>query len=265
MIEFQDRVAIVTGAGGGLGKAYATLLASRGAAVVVNDLGGSVHGDGEDATTADTVVAEIEAAGGTAVADYHTVAEPKGGAAIVETALDNFGRVDILINNAALYATLTGGRFDSLAEAEWDACMSVNIKGIWNCCKAVVPAMRAVGAGSIVNISSLAATYGMPYALHYTTSKAAVIGLTKSVAKDFVGRGIRCNAICPATVDSPSLQSRIDAFDDPGAARTAFIARQPMGRLGTVEEIAALCVYLASEESAFTTGTAVVVDGGWST
>ena len=99
----------------------------------------------------------------------------------------------------------------------------------------------------------------------YGTTKAAVIGLTKSVAKDFVGRGIRCNAICPATVDSPSLRARIDAFDDPEAARAAFIARQPMGRLGSVEEIAALSVYLASDESAFTTGTAVIVDGGWST
>ena len=123
--------------------------------------------------------------------------------------------------------------------------------------------MLDAGGGSIINMSSVASSIkGIVNRCVYGASKAAVIGLTKAVAADYIGRGIRCNAICPGTVESPSLQARIDAFDDPVEARRAFIARQPLGRLGTAEEIAAMAVYLASDESAFTTGTSMIVDGG---
>jgi 2-keto-3-deoxy-L-fuconate dehydrogenase len=123
--------------------------------------------------------------------------------------------------------------------------------------------MLDAGGGSIINMSSVASSIkGIAQRCVYGASKAAVIGLTKAIAADYIDRGIRCNAICPGTVESPSLQARIDAFDDPLAARRAFIARQPLGRLGTAEEIAAMAVYLASDESAFTTGTNMVVDGG---
>jgi 2-keto-3-deoxy-L-fuconate dehydrogenase len=129
--------------------------------------------------------------------------------------------------------------------------------------RAVLPGMLDNGGGSIVNIASIASSVkGIPFRLAYGASKAAVIGLTKAVAADYVTRGVRCNAIGPGTVQSPSLDQRIDAFDDPVAARKAFIARQPMGRLGTAEEIAAIAVYLASDESAFTTGQLMIVDGG---
>jgi len=129
--------------------------------------------------------------------------------------------------------------------------------------RAFLPAMLDAGVGSIINMSSVASSIkGIAHRCVYGASKAAVIGLTKSIAADYIDRGIRCNAICPGTVESPSLQARIDAFDDPVAARRAFIARQPLGRLGTAEEIAAMAVYLASDESAFTTGTNMVVDGG---
>jgi 2-keto-3-deoxy-L-fuconate dehydrogenase len=123
--------------------------------------------------------------------------------------------------------------------------------------------MLEAGGGSIINMSSVASSIkGIASRCVYGASKAAVIGLTKSVAADYIGRGVRCNAICPGTVESPSLQARINAFDDPVEARRAFIARQPLGRLGTAEEIAAMAIYLASDESAFTTGTTMVVDGG---
>jgi len=129
--------------------------------------------------------------------------------------------------------------------------------------RAVLPAMIAAGKGSIVNVSSVVSSIaGVPNRCAYGATKAAVIGLTKSVAADFVGDGIRCNAICPGTVDTPSLHDRLNAFDDPAAARAAFIARQRMGRFGTAEEIANLAVYLASDEASFTTGTAAVIDGG---
>ena len=129
--------------------------------------------------------------------------------------------------------------------------------------RAFLPAMLEGGGGSIINMSSVASSLrGLPYRCVYGASKAAVIGLTKSVAADYIAGGIRCNCICPGTVESPSLEARIAAFDDPELARRNFIARQPMGRLGTAEEIAAIAVYLASDESAYATGTAVVVDGG---
>src|SRR3989440_13068327 len=119
---------------------------------------------------------------------------------MARTTLDMFGRIDALVNNAALFGGLKGGRFDAISEAEWDAAMAVNVKGIWNCCKAVVPAMRQAGGGSIVNIASLAATYGMPYGLHYTTSKAAVIGLTRGLARELGRDKIRVNALAPSAV-----------------------------------------------------------------
>jgi 2-keto-3-deoxy-L-fuconate dehydrogenase len=139
----------------------------------------------------------------------------------------------------------------------------INVRGAYRMIRATLPGMLESGGGSIVNISSVASSIaGVPNRFVYGTSKAAVLGLTKSVAKDFVEKGVRCNAICPGTVDTPSLQDRINAFDDPVAARKAFIARQPMGRLGTAEEIAALALYLASDESGFVTGEWVVIDGG---
>ena len=135
---------------------------------------------------------------------------------------------------------------------------------MYRTCRAVLPGMRDAGGGSIVNIASICAHKGLPNRFAYSASKAAVIGLTKSIAADFVTAGIRCNAINPGTVQSPSLDERIAAFDDPVAARAAFIARQPMGRLGRAEEVAAMALYLASDESVFTSGTQMNVDGGMS-
>ena len=140
----------------------------------------------------------------------------------------------------------------------------LNVKSMYRLSKAVLPGMLAAGGGSIINIASIAAHKGLLNRFAYGASKAAVVGLTKSIAADFVTRGIRCNAIAPGTVQSPSLDSRIAAFDDPVAARQQFIARQPMGRLGTPSEIAYMALYLASDESIFTTGTLMNVDGGMS-
>ncbi len=237
--------ALITAAGQGIGRATALAFAAEGAQVVATDF---------DPATLETLAREagIE----TRTLD---VTDP---AAIAATARD-LGAIDVLFNCAGY---VHHGTILDCSEDDFDFSVSLNVRAMYRTIKAFLPAMLAAGNGNIIKKSSMASSMtAADNRFIYGTTKAAVIGLTKSVAKDFVGQGIRCNAICPATVDSPSLQSRIDAFDDPEAARTAFIARQPMGRLGTVEEIAALCVYLASEESAFTTGTAVVVDGGWST
>jgi 2-keto-3-deoxy-L-fuconate dehydrogenase len=148
-------------------------------------------------------------------------------------------------------------------EDAWDFSFLLNVKSMYHTIRAVVPQMVAAGGGSIVNVASVVSSIkAVPDRFVYGASKAAIIGLTKAVAADFVADGIRCNAICPGTVQTPSLDERIAARGDPTEVRKAFIARQPMGRLGTAEEIAALAVYLASDESKFTTGTAVVVDGG---
>ena len=188
-MSFSDKVVIVTGAARGLGQEYAVSLAKRGARVVVSDR-----------ADCQATVDQIKTAGGVAIGVRTDVANAEQALALGQAAIDAFGRIDGLVNNAALYATLRGGRFDAIAEADWDAAMAVNVKGIWNCCKAVVPGMRKAGAGSIVNIASLAATYGLPFALHYTTSKAAVIGLTRGLARELGRDSIRVNAVAPSAV-----------------------------------------------------------------
>ena len=243
--RLAGKKALITAAGQGIGRATALAFAAEGAQVIATDI---------DAGPLEALAREVEIE--TRSLD---VADPAAIAAIAR----DLGAIDVLFNCAGY---VHHGTILDCGEDDFDFSVSLNVRAMYRTIKAFLPAMLAAGHGNIINMSSMASSVtGVENRFIYGATKAAVIGLTKSVAKDFVGQGIRCNAICPATVDSPSLQARIDTFDDPEAARIAFIARQPMGRLGTVEEIAALCVYLASEESAFTTGTAVVVDGGWST
>ena len=194
MIDFQDRVAIVTGAGGGLGRAYATLLASRGAAVVVNDLGGSVHGDGEGAEMADSVVAEIEDAGGSAVANYNSVAEPAGAAEIVKTAIDAFGRVDILINNAGILRDRT------LAKMEWDeldAVLDVHLKGAFYVTQPAFVQMKEQQYGRVIMASSASGLFGNFGQSNYGAAKAGLFGLMNVLKLEGAGHGITVNAIAP--------------------------------------------------------------------
>src|SRR5262252_9204451 len=171
-MKVEEKVIVITGAARGIGQEYARYFGSLGARVVIADIN-------DCAQTLELVRAEK----GAAVGAKLDVASAASAMEMARTALDAFGRIDALINNAALYGGLKGGRFDAITEADWDAAMAVNVKGIWNCCKAVA-ALRQAGGGSIVNMASLAATYGMPYGLHYTTSKAAVIGLTRGLARE---------------------------------------------------------------------------------
>jgi len=180
--------------------------------------------------------------------------------AMIEAGLRAFGRLDALINNAALYGALHGGRFDGIDEAEWDAAMAVNVKGIWNCCKAAVPAMRKADGGSIINIASLAATYGMPYGLHYTTSKAAVIGLTRGLARELGRDRIRVNALAPSAVITEGTReffgAKLDrALDTIKTSQTIQRNLMPSDLAGTVQ-------WLISDASAFVTGQTIAVDGG---
>ena len=169
---------------------------------------------------------------------------------------------DILFNCAGF---VHHGSILDCTDSEWDFAFDLNVRSMFRTIRAALPGMLERGYGSIINMSSAASSIiGAPNRFVYGTTKAAVIGLTKSVSRDYITTGVRCNAICPGTVESPSLHDRLRATGDYEAAMKAFIARQPMGRIGKPEEIAALAVYLASRESAFTTGQACVIDGGWS-
>ena len=179
----------------------------------------------------------------------------------IKRVLAESGRLDVLFNCAGFVHT---GNILESTEEDWDFAFDLNAKAMYRLCKAVLPGMLKQGKGSIINMSSVASSLkGVPNRFVYCASKAAVIGMTKAIAADYVTQGIRCNAICPGTVDSPSLHDRLRATGDYEAAREQFIARQPMGRVGAADEIAALAVYLASDASGFTTGQAHIIDGGW--
>jgi p-cumic alcohol dehydrogenase len=180
--------------------------------------------------------------------------------AMVAAALNAFGRIDGLVNNAALYGSLRGGRFNQIPEQDWDAAMTVNVKGIWNCCKAVVPAMRQAGGGSIVNIASLAATYGMPFALHYTTSKAAVIGLTRGLARELGRDNIRVNAVAPSAVMTEGTREFLADKLDRGLE--VIRAGQSIQRTLEPADLSGTIAWLLGDGSGFVTGQTIAVDGG---
>ena len=183
-------------------------------------------------------------------------------AAAITTAIDHIGRIDAVFNCAGWVAN---GSILHCSDADWDRSFNLNVTAMFRMMRAVLPGMVERGSGSIVNMSSVASSLkGVPNRFAYGASKAAVIGMTKAVAADYVGRNIRCNAICPGTVDTPSLHDRLSASGDHDVAMEAFVARQPLGRLGRPEEIAALVAYLVSPDSAFMTGQALGIDGGWS-
>lgn len=231
--------AVVTAAGQGIGRATAELFAAEGAEVIATDR------DGERlAGLAGCRTEVLDVTDGDAIRDFAA----------------RTGGIDVLFNCAGWVHHGTILDCDEAAlEASWD----INVRSMYRMIRAFLPAMLARGGGSIINMSSVASSIkGVPDRFAYSTTKAAVIGLTKSVARDFVDRGIRCNAVCPGTVDTPSLHERMRALGDYEKAYRAFVARQPMGRLGRPEEIAWLVLYLASDESAYTTGTIHIIDGG---
>jgi NAD(P)-dependent dehydrogenase (short-subunit alcohol dehydrogenase family) len=248
-MNVEGKVIVITGAARGLGQEYARYLGGLGARIVVGDLN-------DCAQTVDLVKTE----GGTAVGTKLDVANSSSAQDMARTTLDMFGRIDALVNNAALFGALKGGRFDAIAEADWDAAMAVNVKGIWNCCKATVPAMRLAGGGSIVNIASLAATYGMPYGLHYTTSKAAVIGLTRGLARELGRDNIRVNAVAPSAVVTEGAREFFaekaeQAFDTIKAGQAIARNLAPSDLVGTIH-------WLVSDASRLVTGQTIAVDGG---
>jgi 2-keto-3-deoxy-L-fuconate dehydrogenase len=239
------KTALITAAGQGIGRATALRFAAEGAQVWATD----INKDALDALA--TEHPEIK----TRLLDVRSTTA-------VQTLAEEVGALDILFNCAGY---VHQGDIFACTAQDWERSFDINVTSMYRTCRAFLPAMLTQGKGSIINMSSIVSSLkGAPNRVVYGTTKAAVIGLTKALAADFVGKGIRCNAICPGTTDTPSLSERMIAQGDVVKAREAFLARQPMGRLGTPSEIAELAVYLASDESAFTTGQAHVIDGGWS-
>jgi NAD(P)-dependent dehydrogenase (short-subunit alcohol dehydrogenase family) len=248
MMNLVGRTAIVTGAARGLGRTYAQKLNEAGMNVVVAD----------KADVKETL--ELMYGAGKTLGIAVDVADFKSVAAMAEQALGMFGRIDVLVNNAALYGGLKGGRAEQIDEDEWDRCMDVNVKGVWNCCRAVIPAMKKQGGGSIVNIASLAALYGLPYALHYSAAKAAVIGMTRALARELGRDWIRVNAIAPTAVLTEGTKEFFGAKFEKGM--DAIRDNQALKRNLQSEDLAGTVLYLAGDASKFVTGQTIMVDGG---
>jgi NAD(P)-dependent dehydrogenase (short-subunit alcohol dehydrogenase family) len=249
--RFTGRVVIVTGAGSGNGRATALAFAGEGAAVAVND---AVAGRAED------VAAEAHAGGGRALAAAGDVSRWDECQQIVETTEARLGPLDILVNNAGVGAS---GTVLTTDEAVWDRLVAVNLKGTFLMSRAALQVMVPRRRGVIVNAGSIAGLRAVADRAAYVATKFGIVGLTKAMALDHVKDGIRVNAVCPGTTRTPWIDERLREAPDPDAAMAALVARQPMGRLGTSEEMAAAYLFLASDESSFTTGTALVVDGGF--
>ena len=250
--RLAGKTAMITAAGQGIGRATALAMAAEGAKVFATDINGETLAE-LDGVELDG--AQIDGAGRittftTDVMDEASIADGVARA-----------NPDILFNCAGF---VHHGTILDATDEEWNFGFELNVRSMYWTSRAAIPGMVERGTGSIINMSSVASSViGAPNRFVYGASKAAVIGLTKSIATDFVTTGLRCNAICPGTVESPSLEDRLSNTGDYYKARTAFIARQPMGRFGKAEEIAALAVYLASDDSAFVTGQAINIDGGW--
>jgi 2-dehydro-3-deoxy-L-fuconate 4-dehydrogenase len=244
MPRLQGKKTLLTAAGQGIGAATARAFANEGATVFATDIN-------------DALLQKLAAE----IPRIQTRRLDVRDSQAVNSLAVELGAIDVLFNCAGF---VHQGTILECSEQDWDFSFDLNVKSMYRTCRAFLPAMLAANKGSIINMSSGASSIkGAPNRLVYGTTKAAAIGLTKALAADVIRQGIRVNAICPGTVESPSLEQRIAALGDVEKARKEFIARQPMGRLGKPEEIAALAVYLASDESSFTTGQIHIIDGGW--
>jgi len=250
MMRFQGKVVLITGAGVGIGRAAAVRFSEEGARVAVNSL---TPANGME------TLRLVKQAGGAGIYIQGDVSKDADARRIVGETVKTFGRLDILVNNAGI---VVPGRVDNTSEDDWDRTMAVNLKGPFLVAKYAIGEMRKIGGGVIVNNASVVAIKGVKDRAAYTASKAGLWGLTKAMAADHLADKIRVNCVCPGTTETPSLERRIQAFADPAKAKADFVARQPMGRLGTDVEIAAAILFAVSDEAAFMNGATIAIDGG---
>jgi len=250
MMRLAGKAAVITGAGVGIGRATAQLFAKEGAAVAVADL---------NPTTGQETVALIEAAGGKAFFVKADVSQAEDVEEMLRQAQSHFGRVDVLFNNAGI---VKQGRVEDSSVEDWSAQIGTTLTSVFLGCKYAIPIMRAQGGGVLINMASVAGMMGIVNRAVYSAAKGGVIGLTRAIALDHAGEGIRCVYLSPATIETPSLTDRINSSPDPVEARKSFEARQPVGRLGRPDDVAYAALYLASDEASFLTGSGLTVDGG---
>jgi len=243
--RLNGKIAVVTGAGQGIGRESALLFAKEGAQVIATDMDLSKLSDMKDVAG---IVKILKV----------NIMEKKD----IENLAKEVGRVDVIFNCAGI---VPGGSILQTSDDTWSLAMNLNVRGAYWVCQALLPAvLEAKSKLSIINMSSVCGSLkGVPNRFAYGVSKGALIALTKSIAADFIGQGVRANSICPGTVDTPSFRGRVNDSPDPEQAMNDFISRQKMGRLGTAEEIASLALYLASDESSYMTGQELIIDGGW--
>lgn len=250
--KLAGKVAVITGAAAGIGRAACLLFAKEGATIAAVDC---------DAAGNAELVEEIRSIGGNAEALMADVASAQDVERVVRQVVESLKRVDILFNNAGIVA---GGKIHTLTEEDWDRSFAINVKSMFLFSRAVIPLFLEQGGGVILNTSSTTALRVAPDRALYTATKGAVYSLTKSMALDYAGDNIRVNCVCPGTTDTPSLRARLSAKGNTEEMTKRFIARQPLGRLGTAEEMARAALYLVSDEASFVTGTAFQIDGGMS-
>jgi meso-butanediol dehydrogenase/(S,S)-butanediol dehydrogenase/diacetyl reductase len=249
-MRFRDKVVLITGAGVGIGRAAAVQFGKEGAKIAVNSL---TPANGME------TLRLLREAGGEGTYLQGDVSKAADAKRIVEETVRAFGRLNVLVNNAGI---VLPGRVDNMTEEDWDRTMAVNLKGVFLVSKYSIPEMRKSGGGVIVHNASVAALKGIKDRGAYSASKGGVWALTRAMAADYLSENIRVNCVCPGTTYTPSLERRIQAFPDPRKALADFIARQPMGRLGKEEEIAAAILFAASDEAAFMNGATIAIDGG---
>lgn len=248
----DGKVSLITGAGQGIGRGIALRFAQEGSAVGVLDIRGNV---------CQSVADEITALGGKAIALPANVTAADDVSAVVRKLADALGPINVLVHNAGVMPT---GTIDQTSEADWDRVFAVNVKGAYLCCREIIPMMRQHGGGSIVLMASITGVNGLPGLAAYSGTKGALISMARAMAIDHAREGIRVNSVSPGTIDSPMLHDVVATSPNPDATRRAFDDVQPRGRVGTIEEVAAVFAFLASDQSSYVSGANVNVDGGMS-
>ena len=244
----EGRVVIVTGGGTGIGRAYAKHFAANGAIPVIAEINGQAGS---------SVAAEITANGGQALAIQTDVADEGSVTETISRVMEEFGRIDVLLNNAAIFSTITRSRFEDISREDWTRVLDVNVIGSWICSKLVVPHMEAGEYGRIINISSSTVPVGLPLLMHYVTSKAAVVGMTRCMATELGERGITCNAILPGMTES-----EVEYVGRTEASFSAVLNMQKLKRIEQADDLVGMALFLASPASGFMTGQSLLVDGG---
>ena len=249
-MRLAGKVALVTGAARGIGRGIARRFAEEGARVGILDL---------QAAACEAVVAEVRAAGGEAIALAADISQPAQVNSALARLSERFGAIDVLVNNAAV---MPAGAIHETSPDDFDRCLAVNLRGTYLVSRGVIPGMLALGKGSIIHIASVTGLLGLPGIAAYSMTKGALIALTRAMSTDYAARGIRINSVSPGTIDSPMLHDFLAAQSDPDSLRQEFDAMHPIGRVGTIAEVANVCLFLASDEASFVTGANYTVDGG---